>query len=592
MRKSVTRILVLVVSLVVLMAAACTEINPSWVGNNAGGDAKVYYDTGTGDLLWPPPDLGPGKDGTPVDGPKIPRDLPPPPPDLTPWPDTKPWVCTKDADCDDKLPCTADKCVAAKCQNSILPGNCKIGGACFKKDDANPKNSCQVCDPGIFALQWSPLAEGVPCQQDGLSCTSDICSKGQCTHPVLSGCVIGGKCVADGAASPQSTCSACIPPVSKTAYTAADGLPCAPGAGKPGLCMANKCRGFSEGTWGVPNAALTSLHSVDGIPLSTGVWAAGRYRDTPQGAEKGVLMEVSALAAGKPPATKLTASPLADLHGDLAVGHKGQALRYLNGAWAPDKAIETALGGVDRWAVWSSGAISYLAGPPGQNKPAMVVCGPSSGGVVACQNHSGVSQGRVLGRIFGTLAPTGQGPLWAVVMGDSAPEDIYFNSGNQTSWSTNGPVGCQDSGNNPCANTSWNTNDLDGGGPDDVWVVGSSSGLLRYDGKAWSKVTNVFPQASQLDLLAVYSSKKDNLVTVAGLRNNNGSNGRQVQLYNYNRKLDAWFGPVVLYTGPHNAPAAILDIGGKDYNDLWFVGQKEVGSGSSQSVRGWALKLQ
>ena len=90
----------------------------------------------------------------------------------------------------------------------------------------------------------------------------------------------------------------------------------------------------------------------------------------------------------------------------------------------------------------------------------------------------------------------------------------------------------------------------------------------------------------------MYSSKKDNLVTVAGVRNNSGPTGRQVQLYNYNRKLDAWFGPVVLYKGQHNTPAYMLDIGGPDYNGLWMVGQKEVTSSGTKSVQGWVMKLQ
>ena len=607
--------IILYIALLPTLLAACLDPNPAWNGPK-GSDAKVYYDTGIKDVTYPPGDVGPldgpfippdgpfipPPDGpiVPPDGPIVPPpDLPPPPPDLVPppdqkpWPDSKPWVCTKDSECDDKLNCTADKCLSGKCENKLLTGNCKIGTLCYKKDDANPQNSCQVCDPGIFPLQWSPLADGVPCASDGLSCTADVCGKGICEHkPTGGGCIIGGKCIPEGAASPQDACSACISDANPVGYTSGDGLPCSPGGGKPGFCTANKCRGFMEGTWGVTNAASTSLRSVDLILAAKSVWAAGRYQETPQGAEKGLLVSVSDLAAGKAPAAKLTANPLGDLHGDMAVGYKGQALRYANGAWSSDTAIEAALAGEDRWAVWTGGGSTYLGGPQGAKVQAMMVCAPSATGIASCVNHSGVSQGRGLGRIFGALALSGTGPIWSVIMGNNTPEDIYFNPGKGTSWSTNGPSGCSDSGNNPCANTSWNTYDLDGGGPDDVWVVGSGSGLLRYDGVGWKKVTNIFNAASQLDLYAVYSSKKDNLVTVAGVRNGSGSTGRQVHLYNYNRKLDAWFGPVVLYLGPQNTPAYVLDIGGPDYSDLWMVGQKEETSGGSKSIKGWVLKLQ
>ena len=597
--------LMIIACLAVAMLAGCLERNPVWIGNKKTSDGAPSHDLfGGNDSTLPPSDggpgdQGPGKDGPkiPPDGPKIPPDIKPPPdvkpwPDVVPWPDSKPWVCTKDSDCDDKLSCTTDKCVAGKCQSTIQSGTCKIGTTCYKKDDANPQNSCQVCDPGIFPKQWSPLADGVGCAKDGLGCTTDICNKGQCTHPIISGCVISGKCIPEGEASAKDACKACVSKLNTKAYSSADGLPCSPGSNKPGLCVANKCRGFNEGTWGVSSASSTSLGAVARIPKAKGVWATGRYRAKPNDPEMGVLVEVSALAAGKAPATKLTASPLNDLHGDLAVGDKGQALRYNNGVWAADQPIVKALGGDDRRAVFTGGTSAFLVGPPGQTAHAMMRCGPSSAGITSCSNQTGVSQGRTLGGIFGTLAPTGQGPLWAVVVGSNQPEDIYYNPGNTTSWSTNGPTGCRDSGNNPCSNTPWTTYAIGGDGVDDVWVVGTDAGILRYDGKAWKKVTNVIPSGSNIDLLSVFSSKKDNLVTVVGVRNDWGNTGHKVQLYNYNRKLDAWLGPVVLYQGPRNTPVYMLDMGGADYSDAWLVGQKEVTSSGVKVLSGWVMKLQ
>ncbi|HAN31243.1 MAG TPA: hypothetical protein DCQ06_06555, partial [Myxococcales bacterium] len=54
--------------------------------------------------------------------------------------------CQADADCDDKLACTADKCEASKCVNTPATGQCAIEGACYKDGDADA-NSCLVCKP-------------------------------------------------------------------------------------------------------------------------------------------------------------------------------------------------------------------------------------------------------------------------------------------------------------------------------------------------------------------------------------------------------------------------------------------------------------
>jgi hypothetical protein len=99
--------------------------------------------------------------------------------------------------CDDDDPCTLDdRCVEGRCEGSrytcagivgcttsrcdgrggcveeLLPGHCRIAGACARKGDLHPTDSCLRCDPEVAIGDWSPAT--------GAACPGGTCSDGAC----------------------------------------------------------------------------------------------------------------------------------------------------------------------------------------------------------------------------------------------------------------------------------------------------------------------------------------------------------------------------------------------------------------------------
>ena len=217
-------------------------------------------------------------------------------------------------ECSDGLICTVDACAAGgtgACDFSQIVANfCKIETSpgvfeCFGHGELNPANDCQACD-AAFPEQWSNRSNGAtcddgewctagdtcssgtctsgatrpcddanpctddscqtglpvgtgcqhanntaPCATDNLDCTTDVCSGGGCTHPVVGGsCAIEGACYADGAKKTPTGCEQCAAATSQTAWSPLaggtgcnDGQPCtkddvcqAPGGQPNGVC--------------------------------------------------------------------------------------------------------------------------------------------------------------------------------------------------------------------------------------------------------------------------------------------------------------------------------------------------------------------
>ena len=546
-----------------------------------------------------------------------------PPVDTKP-PDVKPWNCTTPAQCNDKNPCTADACTAGQCTNKprpngtacpldgkscttdvcqagkcvhpVINARCLIGSVCYVQGQSNPKGNCQSCDPGKSKTKWSIAADKTPCAGDGLTCTADICLKGKCTHDLATGCMINGKCVAEGKGTSADPCKACVSSKSTTGYTAAAGLPCAGAGNKPAFCGSNgKCTPINGKLFASKGAFNTSLRSVAYIPAAQATWAAGVTEVTTSSAPKGVLIEADGSATTK---EVQVAKPLRWIHHQVAVGDKGAVLRYesTTGTWGTEGALSKALAGQDRQAVWGAKVKGvetyYLVGGQSSKLSAVLRCSLGATGFT-CAAHTGVSAGRSLGRVFGTLGSGGgQGPLWGLVMGNNTPEDVYYNAGTTTTWSTAAPAGCKDAYGQPCGNTPYNSYDLNGSGPSDLWLVGSQGMILRYNGKVWDKVTGVIPSPSSTHFTAVYSSAKDKLTTLAAYRNSGGSKGHKVQLFNYNHDLKVWFGPINLSETAYGTPDYVLAMGGKGYTDLWLVGQRQItGSGGKPQLSGWMMQL-
>ena len=83
---------------------------------------------------------------------------------------------------------------------------CTIAQHIYKEGEFNPDNKCQLCDPSQSYETWSNAALGQACNPDNLECTADVCDgSGTCFHPLTTGCLIGGNCVADGALSGRFT---------------------------------------------------------------------------------------------------------------------------------------------------------------------------------------------------------------------------------------------------------------------------------------------------------------------------------------------------------------------------------------------------
>lgn len=152
--------------------------------------------------------------------------------------------------CDDGNSVACDGC-SSSCTTVV--NGCSIGGACIAEGTLAPGNPCRACQRSVSRSMYTPVAAGVSCDDglyctvatscngsgactgaprdcgDGLACTTDSCDEtaNACVHPLTSGCLIGGACVADGALDPSNGCMACAPGSSTSAYSpAAAGSAC------------------------------------------------------------------------------------------------------------------------------------------------------------------------------------------------------------------------------------------------------------------------------------------------------------------------------------------------------------------------------
>jgi hypothetical protein len=508
--------------------------------------------------------------------------------------DPSSWTTASDGDsCDvDGLGCTQDVCKTGVCEHPLWPNTCLIDGACYNANATNPKQVCEACIPSTSTWSFSTRADNASCTSDGLSCTVDVCKGGVCTHDLGAGCLINGVCYNESQVVGNDTCTECVPSKSKTASTFIAGKGCA-SSGSTGLgamCLQGKCMSwqetFFEASTGAPSATTTTiLNGVDYVPSAKEVWAVGQYSSSL--GSGGVLVPLS------PSATKplTTTAALNAISYRLAVGESGQAYYHDGTKWAPESAIETALDGANRLAVWGASASGadtfFIAGAQTNTYPAVVACAQGMSGFT-CTDHT-FSTNIQIGGIFGTLTGTGgQGPLWAARFGTNAPEDIYYNMGSGTTWTTSGPEGCLDTsgGSTPCSNTSNDARHMYGGSGSDIWIVGTTGMILHYNGVTWAKASPP-SSATNYSLDAVYSSPADNLVTIPAHRDVTG--GRAVVLYNYNSDLNRWFGPITVVQTAYAWSDGINDIGGQGYTNLWMVGQRTAGIPSR--TQGWILQL-
>jgi len=330
----------------VLALGACTESNPGYTTGDTGSTDASWHDQGAGFDAGPTADKGPGADGTPADT--------LPPTDTVPWPDVVPWQCAVDADCDDGITCTADKCTAQNtCEITTQPNACLIGKVCYKKDDPNPANSCQSCQPAASTSSWTSAADNAPCAPDAVPCTLDICKAGSCVHPLAPAkCLIDGQCLDDGDLNPQNSCEACASASSTSQWTTlADQSPCA----SDGLtCTTDLCKGG------------TCDHSLnDGWCLINKVcYADGDFA-------LGDACNECATDKSQTAWTFVAGKPCASGTGLAQMCYAGQCRGWTQSLYAPppnEGALTTALNGVDHIpaanGVWAVGQFTAASLPP------------------------------------------------------------------------------------------------------------------------------------------------------------------------------------------------------------------------------------
>ncbi len=131
---------------------------------------------------------------------------------------------------DEGVACTIDECSGGgSCVHPIDPNWCIIGTSCIMAGQLNPSNSCQECDPTRSQTAWSNLSYADPCNDDGVTCTNDLCNAfGTCTHPVAAGaCRISGHCYWDGDSNLLNECQECNSALNPVAWSnVAEGTLC------------------------------------------------------------------------------------------------------------------------------------------------------------------------------------------------------------------------------------------------------------------------------------------------------------------------------------------------------------------------------
>ncbi len=142
--------------------------------------------------------------------------------------------------CDDKRPCTEDKCDGeGGCIFTIKKDACLVNGKCYVKGDADPANACLTCDPAADNKAFSPVKDGAKCDTAKAPdlCTlivSGKCVKGECVpdQTMPKGCDDSSPCT-DDSCDPETGC-VFTPVKDGTVCTLDD--PC-----KPGTCLNGKC---------------------------------------------------------------------------------------------------------------------------------------------------------------------------------------------------------------------------------------------------------------------------------------------------------------------------------------------------------------
>lgn len=628
------RAVVMLLLATLLGAGACTEPNPGYTSGVDGGN--VDRDLGQLDFA--------------ADGPAVP-DLQVLPDQADP--DLLPDPCAAVGDCNDGLGCTDDKCIDGRCANPVREGFCVIGGKCYAKDGGEAAFPCLVCDPEQNQRDWTKLEDGkecpsdaldctndvcrdgrcmhervesscliddacyddgkgpeggcvvcdaatnawveaqdnTPCADDGLDCTEDVCRGGDCSHVVVSGCLVNNVCRPADYVSPTDDCRLCLPQLDTEALVFADGKLC---DGGKGICAFDACRHAVDkaGEWlprvsGSDHASSARCLSVDDIADGGGVWVVGSYN---AGASQsgGFLTRVD-LNNGQ---QILTPRALGDISHRAATGGGGVVYTHDTQGWSRANTIEQFIGSTARNAVggYRTGDrdVLYFAG---------VQASPASTGIVRCVLDRGAvscqdQQGLTTGTTFGPLT-VGQGSstrIWTV--GNLLAGPTIYSALESNSTFGDAPLeGCD--GSTLCGyHLDGELRGLHASSDEDVWAVGDGAVVLHYDGVRWSEARNLPAAIADYTLTAVYSSTTTPLVLILGYEST--LVGRRVALFGYNRAVQRGAGPLeldLLSQITVGDPGMITHVGGGEPDQLWLVGYRS-SSIINAGTAGWMLRLE
>ena len=307
-------------------------------------------------------------------------------------------------DCSDTLSCTTDTCneTTNVCVNT-LSGGCNIGGACIAAGTVSPTNPCLACNPATSTTTYTARPAGTACDDgqfctavdtcnaggtcggttrdcsDTLSCTTDSCDEAAdaCAHPVTTGCLISGACVAADVTDPTNDCLACVPTASTTVYSpAASGLTCDDGA----FCTVDDvCNGM--GTCGGAARACTDDNActTDACSETTDACTfdmiAGCMPDSGPALDGGVTDDAGSADAGAVTTDSGVAS--VDARGDAGPARDVGPVDAAGGGFDAGESPDTGLGGA------SGGSCGCRVGGSPTNTRAMMLLAAVALGLVA-----------------------------------------------------------------------------------------------------------------------------------------------------------------------------------------------------------------
>lgn len=135
-------------------------------------------------------------------------------------------VCGGDLDAE-RVCCAGECCPEGQCcvGGACGPCPCEIDGRTFERDETEPGNKCNVCNPDLDRDDWTAQPRNTPCglTNDRFCCAGVCCPSGECCNQIGEcapcGCEIGTlEVVADGV-NPANTCQVCRPDENRLDWT-------------------------------------------------------------------------------------------------------------------------------------------------------------------------------------------------------------------------------------------------------------------------------------------------------------------------------------------------------------------------------------